>query len=367
MRTLVSLSMASFFSLWPLASAQQTASQAQVAPSANVVSPASADDHRVWLDVVVTDKAGNPVSGLQQQDFTLLDDKQPRSITSFQATPGADGAAEPLQAIFLVDAVNTGYQSVQYEESELKKFLRRDGGQLVLPTSLVLLTDTATKVQPVSTRDGNSLVSSLDSAPTGLRAVNRSQGFYGAVERVQISLGTLAGLASYEATQPGRKLLVWLSPGWPLLSGPGIQVSSKDQDTLFRTAVDFSRHLREARITLYSVDPLGTGDAGGFQTFYYESFLKGVPSSRKMESGNLALQVLATQSGGRVLNSSNDVAKLIASCIVDAKAYYTLSFDAPPADHPDEYHALEVKIDKPKLLGRTRTGYYAQPYRDAGR
>jgi hypothetical protein len=31
-------------------------------------------DHRISLDVVVTDKAGNPMPGLREQDFTLLDD-----------------------------------------------------------------------------------------------------------------------------------------------------------------------------------------------------------------------------------------------------------------------------------------------------
>lgn len=78
------------------------------------------------------------------------------------------------------------------------------------------------------------------------------------------------------------------------------------------------------------------------------------------------MQVLSIQSGGRVLNSSNDIVRLIASCLADAKASYSLSFDSPPADHPDEYHNLEVRVNKPGLTVRTRTGYYAQPYKDGG-
>ena len=65
--------------------------------------------------------------------------------------------------------------------------------------------------------------------------------------------------------------------------------------------------------------------------------------------------------------SSNDLVKETASCLEDAKASYTISFDSPPADHPDQYHDLEVKIDKPGLKARTRTGYYAQPYGANGR
>jgi hypothetical protein len=38
-----------------------------------------------------------------------------------------------------------------------------------------------------------------------------------------------------------------------------------------------------------------------------------------------------------------------------------VSFEASPADRRDEYHSLEIKVDKPGLTARTRQGYYAQP------
>ena len=51
----------------------------------------------------------------------------------------------------------------------------------------------------------------------------------------------------------------------------------------------------------------------------------------------------------------------IATCVADANGFYVLSFDGPAGDGPNEYHALEIKIDKPGLKARTRSGYYAQP------
>jgi hypothetical protein len=95
--------------------------------------------------------------------------------------------------------------------------------------------------------------------------------------------------------------------------------------------------------------------------------LKGVKSTSGVQFGNLALQVIATQSGGRVLNSSNDLAGEIATCMGDAKSFYVLTFDADAADGPNDYHALELKIDKPGVTAHTRTGYYAQPQPIAGR
>jgi VWFA-related protein len=335
-------------------------------PAASSITSAPKDDHRISLDVVVTDKSGNPIPGLQQQDFTILDGKQPQSVLSFRAVQEQDNA-EPIQVIFLVDGVNSGIQSVNIGRTQLENFLRRNGGKLELPMSLVLFGDNGTQVQPTPTRDGNRLAESLESNPAGLRSIGRSAGFNGATERLDLSLRTLEGLIAREIKQPGRKLLVWMSPGWPLITGPGIQLSAKDQEWIFNSIVSFSKELRDARMTVYSIDPLGMSDALRGQTFYWEGFVKGVQSAKKVEGGNLALQVLATQSGGRVFNSSNDLVNLIASCVVDAKAYYTLSFDAPPADHPNEYHSLEVKVDKPGLTARTRTGYYAQPYANPGR
>jgi len=359
--------------LAPLGLAQPGPAQPGLAPQSPPVSPLAprAEDatapresgRRITLDVVVTDKSGNPVPGLQQQDFTLLDDKQPQAILSFRATDLATndsthGVDSPLQAIFLVDAVNTSFRSVGYERQELQKFLQKDDGKLSLPTSLVILTDTS-QGQSQPTLDGNALVETLNSNQSGLRTIGRSQGFYGGADRFQISIDTLEKLTSHLATQPGRKLLIWLSPGWPLLSGPGVQLSAKNQAWLFQTVVGLSTDLREARITLYSVDPLGMEEGMG-RTFYYENFLKGVSSANRVQNGNLALQVLAAQSGGRVLTSSNDIAKLITSCLEDSRAFYTLSFDSPPADHANEYHSLQIKISKPGLSAHTRTGYYAQ-------
>jgi VWFA-related protein len=295
------------------AQAQTPSAGSPRTPVAALASASPSDtDHRVWLDVVVTDKSGNAVPSLVERDFTLLDNKQPRKIASFQATEGTSRATDPaLQVIFVLDGVNTGVQAVMYGRAQLSKFLRQDDGKLSVPTSLVILTDQSPQIQATPTRDGKALADSLDSNQTGLRTLGRSTGAYGAEERRTLSLRTLDGLAHYEATQPGRKLIIWLSPGWAILSWPDGVASEKNEQGLFRTIVALSQELREARITLYSLDPSGMNDANG--KFYYVSFLKGVPSYQDAQNGNLALQVLATQSGGRVLSVGNDLGKEITS------------------------------------------------------
>lgn len=312
----------------------------------------------MYLDVVVTRKSGPPVSGLEQQDFTLIDNKLPQTITSFRALGGTAGRVEVL---VVVDAVNVDYEKVAYVRQEIEKFLRADGGHLPQPTALALFTDQGTQIQESLTTDGNALSAALDKYTVGLRTIRRTSQ-YADADRFNLSMQALRELASREAQRPGRKIILWVSPGWPLLSGPGAVelLDSKEQQQLFANIVAFSTQLLQARITLYSVDPLGATESE-LRANYYEEFVKGVKEPSQVVPGNLALQVIATQSGGLALDFNNDVAALLRQSLADTQAYYELSFDAPEADKPNEYHQLEVKVAKPGLTARTRRGYYAQP------
>jgi VWFA-related protein len=320
------------------------------------IPPAGANSARINLDVVVTPKAGPPVANLEQQDFTVFDNKTLQHLTSFQAR---DGSHDPVHVIILIDAVNSTYQNIAWDRGEIGKFLRANGGHLSQPTALALFTDTGTQIQQGFSSDGNELAGALDQFAIGLRNIRRSSQ-WGASDRFQLSMTALGELITHEGPLPGRKMIFWVSPGWPLLSGPGVHLDGKQQNQLFSNIVGLSTQLRQSRITLYSIDPLGANE-GVLRTFYYQDFLKGVSKPGQVSVGDLGLQVLATQTGGLALTSSNDIVSQLQKCYADTEAYYELSFDPPPADHRDEYHNLIVQVAKPGLTARTRTGYYAQP------
>ena len=128
-----------------------------------------------------------------------------------------------------------------------------------------------------------------------------------------MSLKALGLVVEREKTQPGRKLVIWLSSGWPMLEGADNSYTNKDALGFFDSITSFSTQMRQARITLYSVDPVGVRNAGTSQNSYYQAFLKGVTKAKKSSPANLALQVLAVQTGGRVFASSNDLAAAIES------------------------------------------------------
>jgi VWFA-related protein len=308
-------------------------------------SPTQSGHGKIYLHVVVTPKSGPPVSGLQQEDFTVLDNRVPQTILTFRAVREREA---PIEVVLVVDDVNTGFANLAFERSEIDKFLRTDGGQLAHPMALAFLTDDGIKVQDEFSSDGNELITKLDKSGLGLHSIRRSGGIDSDVERLQISMKALFGLGTREAARPGRKIIIWVSPGWPL---PSDMLGATQEQQIFRNIVNLSTLLREGQITLYSVGARNWGD-----------YLKEVSKPGQAQMGNLELQVIATQSGG-LTTSGNDIAGLIKQCLADTQAYYEISF-APPLDQKqDEYHHLEVHVAKPGLTARTRQGYYSQPRR----
>jgi VWFA-related protein len=338
--------------------------QVQPRPADLATVPPLAADRRITLEVQVTEQSGAPIRGLQKEDFTLLDDKQPQSILFFHAFDSEAMPNSPLaQVILVVDAVNTSVGANSSERSQVRRFLLQNGDKpLPWPVSLVLFSPQGPKMQDVPSRDGKALAALYDQYQTGLRSTNLTNAAYwGALERFTISLKALGLVVEHEKTQPGRKLVIWLSSGWPMLESADNSYTHKDALGFFDSITSFSTQMRQARITLYSVDPVGVRNAGTSQNSYYQAFLKGVTEAKKSSPANLALQVLAVQTGGRVFASSNDLAAAIGECVADARSFYVVSFNAAKADQANEYHALEVKVDKPGSAARTRTGYYAQP------
>lgn len=310
------------------------------------------------LDVVVMDRAGNPVAGLERKNFTLFDNNQPAKILSFRAIGGAPQDSDPPVEITLVlDTVNVGFQQVAFARDEISKFLRQNGGHLVKPVSIVLLTNDGVGTHLQSSTDGNALAAQLSQLDSKLRTITRAQGNWGDIERFSFSMQMFGNILDGQEAKSGRKLLIWVGPGWPMLNGRAIEFNAEAQQRYFDAIVQLSTRFRESHVDLYSVSP-GTVDPLASS---YKEFLKGVVSVKKANPSDLALKVLATQSGGRILGPNSDLVGQINTCVSDGSSYYMISFDRPRADRADEYHDLRIQIDQPGLTARTNTGYYNQP------
>lgn len=346
-----------FLGLTSLVCTQQTIAQMRAAPHE--------PDGLLRLDVLVTDKSGTPVTGLDSKDFTLLDNGQPGRILSFHAFPGISARPDPpVEFILVIDTLYLPPRLATAEREAVESLLRKNDGHFMQPVSIFELVATGLWAVAQPSRDGNALADDL----THSREISLVRSHRGSkAGDVPYSMGVkdppslealkaLGQIATAERRMPGRKLLVWVGPGWGVGSGAYVEGAASREDTLY-AIVWFSTLLREARITLYA---LSVGETNPSPLCL--NCLKGVPSARQASFMSLYRKVLAVQSGGRVLDTSYDLVSQIESCIQDANAFYTLSFDPSTANHRDEYHDLRVQIDKPGLTARTSTGYYDQPY-----
>ena len=103
---------------------------------------AAGSNPEITLDAVVTNKSGKQQSGLQQQDFTLLDNKTPQKILSFQAVEEPNTPSHtPVEIVLVMDTVNAPPQTVSDERLQVQKYLRKNGGKLSHPTSVVIFSD----------------------------------------------------------------------------------------------------------------------------------------------------------------------------------------------------------------------------------
>ncbi len=316
-------------------------------------SPAHPDPEQMTLHVTVSTRNGEPVEGLTKDDLTLTDNKHQEPIAGFRALTGT-----VTGIVIVLDAVNLPYNEVSFARQQLGQFFSSNP-HLSQPVALGVLQDSGLKMQPGFTNDGNKLRSELDRYAIGLRELPRSTGVYGAEERLQLSLSMFEGLIG-QLPREGAKRIIWISPGWPLLGGPGIEINQSQRAPIFASIVGLATELRRSQIVVDAVNPGGASQDVG-QTNFYESFLRAPRNTHDVQLGQLGLQVIAQQSGGLVLNGSNDIAGLIERALDQTKSSYELTFAPAPGEHENEYHELQVKVQRPGVAVHTTAGYYAKP------
>ncbi len=325
----------------------------------------------IHLDVTVTDSEGKPAAGLRASDFRLLENGRDQNILSFQAFTGRGAGTEPpVKIILVIDTLQVPPELARDERNAVTFFLRKDGGRLARPTSVYQLSQTGLWEVTHPSSDGKALAGQIEHNELTVVRRNVSGGgaevflsgqrgpvpVQGPSSPDGIALMALGQIATDERRQPGRKLLLWIGPGWGI--GSGAVGDVKPASDLLGVVSWFSTLLREAHLALYSF-AVGEMDPRGQ---LYKDYLSGVRSSRQASMMNLYRKVLAVQSGGRVIDGGSDIEAQIEKCVQEAGPFYRISFDPFRAADEDEYHDLKVELEEQGLSARTSTGYYDRPY-----
>ena len=349
----------------------------------------------ISVSVVVRDDRGRPVSGLTADDFQLAEDGKTQTIAFFTEqtrvtasappptaptgtfTNRVDAVAESGVTIILFDRLNTRDTDQQQARDHVIKFLRQ-----VNPDDRIgfyLLDGAGLSVLHDFTRDAASLLRALNrvSAPTSgalegsettltlpgeevdpklLAMIERSEqavrGFY-MQQRAENTAAALEALGMRLAGVKGRKTIVWLSSGFPLVFSDGISLQNMSPEVMQAT-----RALSSSDVAIYPVDARGLVSA--FAT---------APGARNPQfttlstvMGNLdASQLLAEQTGGRAFAHTNDLGTAIARAIDDTSHSYVIGYYPINERWDARFRKIKVEVRNRKAVVRHRSGYFAHP------
>jgi VWFA-related protein len=329
------------------------------------------------VDVVVRGKHG-PVTGLNQDDFTLLDNGKPQKISVF-AVKGTQSSKQPVvplpagtvsnrvnrngqeaasSTVLLIDRLNTQVENQHYANQKIVKFLetRRSQDRIGIYTfgnGLRVVQDLTDDPDRLS-RAINSLkpqnanhrtlytpgpLENTEPEMTG-RALEEYQLFTGQ-DRVLSTKHALEAIAHHLAPVPGRKSLIWVTGSFPLFIQTAHETKNFSQDMKEAAQV-----LNDANVALYAVDARGL--VGGFGKMWGFT----IPGLDTMNT-------LAGLTGGRAFYADNGLDSLIEESVEDSELIYTLGFYPSQESQNGDWHKLQVSVDKRGVGVRYREAYFA--------
>ena len=321
----------------------------------------------VVLDVVVNNKKGEPLSNLTRDDFKVYEDKVPQTILSFESASRAASQLSPAPmainstaqldkqepnapvSIIVLDEVTTKFEDEAFARYSLKKYLNGQSDTLQQPTMLVAVNFKNILVLRDYTTSRREILDALDKhfASYNWQAVNGS--WKG--EQFNAAFASLISVAEATSGHPGHKNMVWVGRGFPSLRWD--RLPSTTQDQLRAAIANCANVLRDARVTLYSIDPVGISaeppatDEDGF--FVDDPF-----------GGQVDFDTMAEATGGQAFHGRNDVDHLIGTSVSDGETFYTLTYrPSIVSQNAKQFRKIQVLMIDRSMRATTREGYFS--------
>jgi VWFA-related protein len=364
------------------------------------------------IEIVVTDSKGNRVQGLTRDDFQVLQDGIPQTITNFYAvtggrvlledgqtvslaepapTPGAEKAEVPqelqVRYVLYIDNLNILPQDRNRMFKRLKEFVTQTVGKQA--EAMVVTFNRSLKVRRKFTSDSSEILNVLEQieGETGgatsqvgerkdaLQRINDATSAGQAesiarqyaqayrndleftVDGIKTTVNGLAGI-------PGRKVLIYVSDGLP--ATVGLELYDTIQRKFRETAnslgqFEFDMNSRYIGI-VQSANAQGVTiwalDASGLQVddliTAENRTMDTRPSSFVMRTNTQApLQMMAEQTGGLAAINTNDWKASLDNLSADFSNFYSLGYRSSKAA-VDKTHSIEVNVKRKGLSVRTR-------------
>jgi VWFA-related protein len=409
-----------FFAALLIMALPAAAQQPAQAPANPAQEPVSAfgeqiDVRVVNVEVVVTDRDGNRVTGLGPGDFRLrVDGKEApiqyftevrggQAIAAEEAGSGQSAAVQGLPALAPGTPVGTSYLvyvddyfSIASRRDEVLRSLMDSLGNLGPEDRMAIVAYDGRKIDMLSNwSDSDRALSRAIQQAMGRQAYgfqrlaelrsfesSRRIGTLGTVDsraafanRVdleelsyvelladQVRRSVMAAVSSMRGfgAPPGRKVMILLSGGWPfspgdyVINNPNRPVLNRDVpqgEELLAPLVDNANLLG---YTLYPVDVPGVESTGPDAS-------DGAPRDTGLlnlreQEVHASLEYVAKETGGKaMLNSLRS--QVLQTAQSDTRSYYWLGF-TPERQRNDKRHDIRVDVRREGLKVRTRDNYF---------
>ncbi len=396
----------------PTPAPQNTSAPPNSTPSAGPTPKATTIQARtnlVVVDVVVTDRSGKNVHGLQQSDFAISEKGKPQQIRTFDehSAPAQPPLPEPMPElpsgvftnytpapqtaalnILLLDTLNIPLTDQAYVRQQILKYIRTapPGNRIAifgLTTHLIYLQGFTSdpsllrmavdkkSVRPSqildnaatgrSTEQLSDTVGSIEASSNGAIAgvTARLQQFEAETSSFQVQLRTrytleaMNVLARYLSGLPGRKNLIWFSGSFPLSVLP-------DGDLIdpFAAMADMSGEFRDtaslltrSQVAVYPVDARGL-----FNAPMYDASERGSANpqafsqqlnrfNQQTAQEHLTMRQMAEQTGGRAFINTNGLKEAVDTAISTGANFYTITYSPTDTRWDGSYRKIGLKLE----------------------
>ena len=368
----------------------------------------------VRVDVIISDKNGNPVADLQAPDFDVSEDGKPQKIDTFKLIKLDGGTQESLKeppkeirndfdeeseaarddvrlfAIFL-DDYHVRRGASMSVRGQLMRFIETQMGPSDMVGVMYPLESTASVRM---TRNHSAVARGLNQflgRKFEYEPKNQFEERYAhypteTVERVrnQVSLSALKALIVHMGSlKEGRKSLILVSEGYTNIIPPQMrnadatsagsgnpnagnpfagQNDLTEDRASWLAGLDMDSDLREIydtanrnNVAIYAVDPRGLP---GFEFDINEGI--GFQTDAKYLSSTMdTLRTLAENTDGRAIVNRNDLATGMKQITRDSSAYYLIGYNSVQAPTDGKFHEIKVRVKRPGVQVRARRGYWA--------
>jgi VWFA-related protein len=372
----------------------------------------------VRVDVIVTDKQGNPVLDLKPEDFNVTEDGKPQKVESFSVvrinaesqidtpvpaeirSPSDEEreASRPDVRLFVI--LLDDYHVRRGNDMSVRKPLIEFIQNQLAPADMVAVMYPLTPGTDLNfSRNHSSIISAIEKFEgrkfnyEPRNPFEEQYAYYPAatVERIrnEVTMGALKGAAvKLGGLREGRKSIIFVSEGFtstlppqlnePVAAMPGLGNNPARRNpnvTVNETAEFFNEasmlsDLREVfdtanrqNTSIYAVDPRGLA---AFEYNINEGVSQGVDRKR-LESSLDSLRVLADNTDGRAIVNRNDLAAGMKQIIRDASGYYLLGYNSTQAPTDGKFHEIKVRVARRGVDVRARKGYWAYTSEDVAR